>query len=42
MRVFSVEGHDAIVFKLGYWIVEDLVDRSEEFYPRGGMKQLVR
>jgi hypothetical protein len=28
--------------KLGYWIVEDLVDRSTEFYPRGGLKQLVR
>ncbi|KAB5589175.1 Glucan endo-1,6-beta-glucosidase B [Ceratobasidium theobromae] len=25
---------------LGYWIVEDLVDRSTEFYPRGGMQYL--
>ncbi len=28
--------------KLGFWIVEPLVDRSTEFYPRGGIKQLVR
>ena len=27
--------------QLGYWIVERLVDRSTEFYPRGGMSQLV-
>ncbi|KDN35897.1 hypothetical protein RSAG8_11205, partial [Rhizoctonia solani AG-8 WAC10335] len=25
---------------LGYWIVECLVDRSTEYYPRGGMKYL--
>ena len=28
--------------QLGYWIVEDLVDRSTEHYPRGGIKFLVR
>ena len=27
--------------QLGYWIVEDLVDRSKEYYPRGGLKYLV-
>ncbi|KAG6872903.1 hypothetical protein C0995_005309 [Termitomyces sp. Mi166 len=27
---------------LGYWIVEDLVDRSTEFFPRGGLSQLRR
>ncbi|KAF7790215.1 hypothetical protein EIP86_001167 [Pleurotus ostreatoroseus] len=27
---------------LGYWIVEDLVYRSTEFYPRGGLTQLKR
>ena len=27
--------------QLGYWIVEPLVDRTVEFYPRGGIKQLV-
>lgn len=28
--------------QLGYWIVEDLVDRAVEYYPRGGLKYLVR
>ncbi len=27
--------------QLGYWIVEALVDRQTEFYPRGGLSQLV-
>ena len=27
--------------QLGYWIVEALVNRATEFYPRGGMLQLV-
>ncbi|EKM81573.1 hypothetical protein AGABI1DRAFT_118685 [Agaricus bisporus var. burnettii JB137-S8] len=35
-------GINTVRVPLGYWIVEDLVDRSEEFYPRGGMKQLRR
>ncbi|KAL1737970.1 glycoside hydrolase superfamily, partial [Schizophyllum fasciatum] len=29
-------------FQLGYWIIEDLVDRETEFYPRGGLRQLRR
>lgn len=28
--------------QLGYWIIEALVDRTTEFYPRGGLDQLVR
>ena len=27
--------------QLGYWIVESLVDRETEYYPRGGILQLV-
>ncbi|KAF9261242.1 glycoside hydrolase family 5 protein [Marasmius fiardii PR-910] len=27
---------------LGYWIIEQLVDRKTEFFPRGGLKQLRR
>ena len=27
--------------QLGYWIVEDLVNRQTEFYPRGGLTELV-
>lgn len=27
--------------QLGYWIVEALVDRQTEYYPRGGIKFLV-
>ena len=30
-----------IMVQLGYWIVEPLVNRATEFYPRGGMLQLV-
>ena len=29
------------VTQLGYWIVEPLVDRNTEHFPRGGIKQLV-
>lgn len=29
-----------IAFKLGYWIVEPLVERGE-YYPKGGMRRLV-
>ncbi|KAF9454435.1 glycoside hydrolase family 5 protein [Macrolepiota fuliginosa MF-IS2] len=35
-------GINTVRVPLGYWIVEDLVDRSTEFYPRGGLKQLRR
>lgn len=27
--------------QLGYWIVEGLVDRKTEHYPRGGIRHLV-
>ena len=36
----AAESHD-LYRQLGYWIVEALVDRATEFYPRGGIKQLV-
>ena len=29
------------IIQLGYWIVENLVNRDTEFYPKGGMSQLV-
>ncbi|KAL5531296.1 hypothetical protein ACEPAG_4173 [Sanghuangporus baumii] len=35
-------GINTIRLPLGYWIVEPLVDRKTEFYPRGGIKQLKR
>ena len=28
--------------QLGYWVIEPLVDRRTEFYPRGGIRQLAR
>jgi hypothetical protein len=31
----------SILYQLGYWIVEGLVDRTTEHYPRGGLKYLV-
>ncbi|EUC58893.1 glycoside hydrolase family 5 protein [Rhizoctonia solani AG-3 Rhs1AP] len=33
-------GLNTVRIPLGYWIVESLVDRSNEYYPRGGMKYL--
>jgi hypothetical protein len=30
-----------LLFQLGYWIVEPLVNRATESYPRGGIKFLV-
>ncbi|KAF8695642.1 Cellulase (glycosyl hydrolase family 5), partial [Rhizoctonia solani] len=33
-------GLNSVRIPLGYWIVEPLVERSTEFYPRGGMKYL--
>ncbi|KAI9440858.1 glycoside hydrolase family 5 protein [Lactarius indigo] len=33
-------GINTVRVPLGYWIVEDLVDRDTEHYPRGGMKFL--
>ncbi|KAI0332704.1 glycoside hydrolase family 5 protein [Cubamyces sp. BRFM 1775] len=35
-------GINTVRIPLGYWIVEQLVDRKTEFYPRGGIKQLQR
>ncbi|KAL5513348.1 hypothetical protein ACEPAH_3747 [Sanghuangporus vaninii] len=35
-------GINTVRLPLGYWIVEPLVDRKTEFYPRGGIKQLKR
>ncbi|KAG6819833.1 hypothetical protein H0H93_008090 [Arthromyces matolae] len=35
-------GLNTVRIPLGYWLVEDLVDRSTEYYPRGGLSQLVR
>ena len=31
----------SLLLQLGYWIVEDLVNRTSEHYPRGGIKYLV-
>ena len=39
--LLSHSNNDTMV-QLGYWIVEPLVNRSTEFYPKGGMLQLVR
>ncbi|CAE6350666.1 unnamed protein product [Rhizoctonia solani] len=36
----AAAGLNSVRIPLGYWIVEPLVDRSTEFYPRGGMKWL--
>ncbi|CAE6429665.1 unnamed protein product [Rhizoctonia solani] len=33
-------GLNTVRIPVGYWIVESLVDRSTEYYPRGGMKYL--
>jgi len=35
-------GINTVRIPLGYWIVEALVNRATEFYPRGGMSQLQR
>jgi glucan endo-1,6-beta-glucosidase len=35
-------GINTVRIPLGFWIVEALVDRKTEFYPRGGLLQLVR
>ncbi|KAJ7460773.1 glycoside hydrolase family 5 protein [Mycena latifolia] len=35
-------GINTVRIPLGYWIVEPLVDRRTEFYPRGGLAQLRR
>ncbi|KAF8584224.1 glycoside hydrolase family 5 protein [Ramaria rubella] len=35
-------GLNTVRIPLGFWIIEDLVDRQTEFYARGGLKQLKR
>ncbi|KAH9958850.1 glycoside hydrolase family 5 protein [Russula dissimulans] len=35
-------GINTVRIPLGYWIVEPLVDRTTEHYPRGGIKYLVK
>jgi len=35
-------GINTVRIPLGYWVVEPLVNRTSEFYPRGGIKQLKR
>ncbi|KAJ3810425.1 glycoside hydrolase family 5 protein [Lentinula aff. lateritia] len=35
-------GINTVRIPLGYWIVEQLVNRQTEFYPRGGLEQLIR
>uniref|UniRef100_A0A0W0G5E0 Putative glycoside hydrolase family 5 protein n=1 Tax=Moniliophthora roreri TaxID=221103 RepID=A0A0W0G5E0_MONRR len=35
-------GLNTVRIPLGYWIIEDLVNRTSEFYPRGGLKALRR
>ncbi|KZW01212.1 glycoside hydrolase [Exidia glandulosa HHB12029] len=35
-------GLNTVRIPLGYWLVEPLVDRKTEFYPRGGLKTLKR
>ncbi|EJD41194.1 glycoside hydrolase family 5 protein [Auricularia subglabra TFB-10046 SS5] len=35
-------GLNTVRIPLGYWLVEPLVDRATEFYPRGGIKALKR
>ncbi|KAJ3761774.1 glycoside hydrolase family 5 protein [Lentinula raphanica] len=36
------DGINTVRIPLGYWIIESLVDRQTEFYPRGGLAQLIR
>ncbi|THG99802.1 hypothetical protein EW026_g2630 [Hermanssonia centrifuga] len=38
----AAAGINTVRIPLGYWIVEALVDRQTEFYPRGGLSQLKR
>ncbi|KAH7339142.1 glycoside hydrolase superfamily [Rhizoctonia solani] len=33
-------GLNTVRIPLGYWIIEDLVDRNSEYYPRGGLEYL--
>ncbi|PIL24783.1 hypothetical protein GSI_12669 [Ganoderma sinense ZZ0214-1] len=42
VNALADNGINTVRIPLGYWIVERLVDRTTEFYPRGGIKQLQR
>ncbi|KAH9166732.1 family 5 hypothetical beta glucosidase from glycoside dehydrogenase [Lactarius sanguifluus] len=41
VNTLKAAGINTIRVPLGYWIVEALVNRATEYYPRGGMKFLV-
>ncbi|SJL16057.1 uncharacterized protein ARMOST_19572 [Armillaria ostoyae] len=41
-RDLAEAGINTVRIPLGYWIIEALVDRQTEFYPRGGIHQLKR
>ncbi|CAE6412240.1 unnamed protein product [Rhizoctonia solani] len=36
----AAAGLNTVRIPLGYWIIEDLVDRESEYYPRGGLEYL--
>lgn len=42
MRKIVSLGLDHVRIPLGFWIVEELVDRKTEFYATGGFTQLRR
>ncbi|TRM58757.1 glycoside hydrolase superfamily [Schizophyllum amplum] len=42
VNVLVALGLNTVRIPLGYWILEALVDRKTEFYPRGGLQQLRR
>ncbi|EIN06302.1 glycoside hydrolase family 5 protein [Punctularia strigosozonata HHB-11173 SS5] len=42
VNILAGAGINTVRIPLGYWIVEPLVNRQTEFYPRGGIKQLKR
>ncbi|KAF7317835.1 Glycoside hydrolase family 5 protein [Mycena kentingensis (nom. inval.)] len=42
VKALAENGINIVRIPLGYWIIEPLVDRRTEFYPRGGLEQLRR
>ncbi|KZT20956.1 glycoside hydrolase family 5 protein [Neolentinus lepideus HHB14362 ss-1] len=42
IQQLKADGINTVRIPLGYWIVEPLVNRASEYYPRGGIKQLQR
>ncbi|TFK61708.1 glycoside hydrolase family 5 protein [Pluteus cervinus] len=42
IHTLKAAGINTVRIPLGYWIVEDLVDRKTEYYARGGLNQLRR